>query len=57
MPPLRSLALLFCVLTLACMAATLVVIPAVCMVFKPKFLEPVSLRGISTGTTQEARHE
>jgi predicted RND superfamily exporter protein len=42
MPPLRSLAFLFCILTLTCMAATLVVIPALCMVFKPKFLEPGS---------------
>jgi hydrophobe/amphiphile efflux-3 (HAE3) family protein len=42
MPPLRSLALLFCVLTLTCMVATLVVIPALCLVFKPKFLDPPS---------------
>jgi predicted RND superfamily exporter protein len=41
-PPLRWLALLFCVLTLTCMVATLVVIPALCIVFKPKFLEPIS---------------
>ncbi len=40
MPPLRMLALLFCVLTLACMAGSLVVIPALCLVIKPKFLEP-----------------
>ena len=40
MPPLQMLALLFCVLTLACMAGSLVVIPALCLVIKPKFLEP-----------------
>jgi predicted RND superfamily exporter protein len=40
MPPLQMLALLFCVLTLACMAGSLVVIPSLCLVIKPKFLEP-----------------
>jgi|WetSurMetagenome_2_1015567.scaffolds.fasta_scaffold00108_22 uncharacterized protein len=39
-PPLRTFALLFCVLTLACMCATLIVVPALCLVWKPKFLDP-----------------
>jgi uncharacterized protein len=42
MPPLRHLALLFSVLTLACMAGTLVVIPSLCMLWRPKFLEPAA---------------
>ncbi|MBN1577120.1 MAG: RND family transporter [Chitinispirillaceae bacterium] len=41
MPPLRYFAILFGVLTLACMCGTLVVIPALCLVWKPKFLEPI----------------
>ena len=49
-PPLRWLALLFCVLTLTCMVATLVVVPALCIVLKPKFLEPIS-------TTQSSEKE
>ncbi|MBN1130113.1 MAG: RND family transporter [Chitinispirillaceae bacterium] len=44
MPPLRMLALLFGVLTLACMAGSLVVIPSLCLVLKPKFLEPINDR-------------
>jgi uncharacterized protein len=40
MPPMKHLAILFSVLTLACMAATLMVVPAICILWKPKFLEP-----------------
>lgn len=40
MPPMKHLAILFSVLTLACMVATLMVVPAICIVWKPKFLEP-----------------
>jgi uncharacterized protein len=39
-PPLKHLAVLFSVLTLACMAATLIVVPAICIVWKPTFLDP-----------------
>jgi uncharacterized protein len=42
MPPLRHLALLFSVLTLTCMAGTLVVIPSLCLLWRPEFLEPVA---------------
>jgi hydrophobe/amphiphile efflux-3 (HAE3) family protein len=49
MPPLQMLALLFCVLTLACMAGSLVVIPAMCLVIKPKFLEPSSADATGSG--------
>jgi hydrophobe/amphiphile efflux-3 (HAE3) family protein len=41
MPPMQHLAILFGVLTLTCMFGTLVVIPALCVVWRPKFLEPV----------------
>ena len=41
MPPLRSFALLFSVSILTCMAGALTAIPALCLVFKPRFLEPV----------------
>jgi predicted RND superfamily exporter protein len=40
MPPMKHLAILFSVLTLACMAATLMVVPAICILWKPKFLDP-----------------
>lgn len=40
MPPMKHLAILFSVLTLACMVATLLVVPAICILWKPKFLEP-----------------
>jgi hydrophobe/amphiphile efflux-3 (HAE3) family protein len=40
MPPLRHFAILFCVLTLACMVGSLVVVPSLCMFWRPKFLEP-----------------
>ncbi|NLD99717.1 MAG: MMPL family transporter [Fibrobacter sp.] len=40
-PPLRYFALLFGVLTLACMLGTLIIVPALCLVWKPRFLEPV----------------
>jgi hydrophobe/amphiphile efflux-3 (HAE3) family protein len=40
MPPMKHLAILFSVLTLACMAATLMVVPAICILWEPKFLEP-----------------
>ncbi|OGJ93335.1 MAG: hypothetical protein A2350_20505 [Candidatus Raymondbacteria bacterium RifOxyB12_full_50_8] len=40
-PPLRYFAILFGVLTLACMCGALIVIPALCLVCKPKFLEPI----------------
>ncbi len=43
MPPLRYFAILFGVLTLACMCGTLIVIPALCLVVKPRFLEPVNI--------------
>jgi uncharacterized protein len=52
-PPLRSLAFLFCVLTFACLVATLVVIPALCIVLKPKFLEPLSA---TQSSKKEAAH-
>jgi uncharacterized protein len=42
MPPMKHLAILFSVLTLACMAATLLVVPALCILWKPKFLDPKS---------------
>lgn len=41
-PPLRYFAILFGVLTLACMCGTLIVIPALCLVVKPRFLEPAN---------------
>lgn len=44
MPPLRHLALLFSVLTLTCMVGTLVVVPSLCMLWRPKFLEPAADR-------------
>ncbi|MBN1306393.1 MAG: RND family transporter [Chitinispirillaceae bacterium] len=40
MPPLRFFALLFILSILTCMAGALVVVPCLCLVFKPKFLEP-----------------
>ena len=40
MPPLRSFALLFSLSILTCMAGALVVVPCLCLVIKPKFLEP-----------------
>jgi predicted RND superfamily exporter protein len=40
-PPLKYFAILFGVLTLACMCGTLIVVPALCLVWKPKFLDPV----------------
>ncbi len=40
MPLLKHLAILFGVLTMACMAATLIVAPAICIIWKPKFLDP-----------------
>jgi hydrophobe/amphiphile efflux-3 (HAE3) family protein len=40
MPPMKHLAVLFSVLTLACMTATLMVVPAICIIWKPKFLDP-----------------
>jgi predicted RND superfamily exporter protein len=40
LPPLRHLALLFSILTLACMVSTLVVAPAICLLWKPRFLDP-----------------
>jgi uncharacterized protein len=42
MPPMKHLAILFSVLTLACMIATLMVVPAVCLLWKPKFLDPIN---------------
>jgi hydrophobe/amphiphile efflux-3 (HAE3) family protein len=39
-PPLRYFAILFGVLTISCMVGSLIVIPAACVVWKPKFLEP-----------------
>lgn len=42
MPPMRHLAILFGVLTMTCMVGTLVVIPALCVVWRPKFLEPLN---------------
>jgi hydrophobe/amphiphile efflux-3 (HAE3) family protein len=39
-PPLRYFAVLFGVLTIACMAGTLVIIPSLCLLCKPAFLEP-----------------
>ena len=47
MPPLKHLAILFGVLTLACMAATLIVVPAICLIWKPKFLDPVNKNKIT----------
>jgi predicted RND superfamily exporter protein len=41
-PPLRYFAILFGVLTLACMFGTLIVVPALCIVWKPTYLEPVN---------------
>ncbi|MBN1466075.1 MMPL family transporter [candidate division KSB1 bacterium] len=41
-PPLRYFAILFGVLTLACMFGTLTVVPALCVVLKPAYLEPVN---------------
>lgn len=40
MPPMKHLSILFSVLTLACMVATLLVVPAICILWKPKFLDP-----------------
>jgi uncharacterized protein len=42
MPPMKHLAILFSVLTLACMVATLMVVPAICILWKPKFLDPIN---------------
>jgi predicted RND superfamily exporter protein len=39
MPPMKHLAILFSVLTMACMIATLMVVPAICILWKPKFLD------------------
>jgi uncharacterized protein len=44
MPPMRHLAILFSVLTLTCMVGTLVVVPSICMLWRPRFLEPVTQR-------------
>jgi len=41
LPPLRHLAILFSILTMTCMIGTLVVIPALCVIWRPKFLEPL----------------
>jgi hydrophobe/amphiphile efflux-3 (HAE3) family protein len=41
LPPLRHLAILFSILTMTCMIGTLVVIPALCVIWRPKFLEPI----------------
>lgn len=46
MPPMRHLAILFSVLTLACMAGTLVVIPSLCLLWRPKFLEPTAAAAV-----------
>jgi uncharacterized protein len=46
MPPMKHLAVLFSVLTLACMVATLMVVPAICLLWKPKFLDPEKQRTI-----------
>ena len=56
MPPLQMLALLFCLLTLACMAGALVVIPALCIVMKPKFLEPMNNSNKNRVIKKEAVH-
>ncbi len=55
-PPLRCLAFLFCVLTLTCMVGTLVVIPALCLVIKPKFLEPINDSDKNKIIKKEAEH-
>jgi uncharacterized protein len=39
MPPMKHLAVLFSVLTMACMVATLMVVPSICYLWKPKFLD------------------
>ncbi len=38
---LRNLALLFVIETFVCLIGTLVIMPSLCIVFKPKFLEPL----------------
>lgn len=40
LPPLRVFALLFDISILTCMVGALVTVPAVCLVVKPRFLEP-----------------
>src|SRR3989339_517269 len=40
MPPLRHLAILFTVMTMTCMLGTLIIVPVLCVLLRPKFLEP-----------------
>lgn len=56
MPPLRTFALLFSVLTLACMCSTLIVIPSLCLIWKPKFLDPVNASDKNQIPKKEAVH-
>ncbi|MBN1559458.1 MMPL family transporter [candidate division KSB1 bacterium] len=51
-PPLRYFAILFGVLTLACMFGTLIVVPALCLVCKPRYLEPVNLENRNQNPTR-----
>lgn len=40
MPPLRSFALLFSISILSCMVGAMVIVPSICLLIKPRFLEP-----------------
>jgi predicted RND superfamily exporter protein len=42
MPPLRSFALLFSISILSCMVGAMVIVPSICLIIKPRFLEPLS---------------
>ncbi|MCX7726973.1 MAG: MMPL family transporter, partial [Chitinispirillaceae bacterium] len=40
LPPLRHFALIFGILTIMCMVSSLVIVPAICLIYDFKFLKP-----------------